>query len=132
MACEAESTIDIRTAARRLQRRRAAARALLRRRLARAQEDAERIIGHIADTYRPLRIRRWGSLVYTERFSELSDIDIALEGLAHDEPTIAAIRDDAEAMTEFPVDIVALERVEAGRADLIRRFGRVVWEREHG
>ena len=70
--------------------------------------------------------------MHTERFSELSDIDIALEGLAHDEPTIAAIRDDAEAMTEFPVDIVALERVEAGRADLIRRFGRVVWERAHG
>ena len=132
MACEAERTIDIETAARRLNRRRAAARALLRERLLRAQEEAERIIGHIAATYRPLRIRRWGSLVHTERFSELSDIDIALEGLAHDETTIAAIRDDAEAMTEFPVDIVALERVEAGRADLIRRFGRVVWEREHG
>ena len=132
MACEAESSIDIPTAARRLNRRRAAKRALLRERLARAEEDAGRIIGHIAATYRPLRIRRWGSLVHTERFSELSDIDIALEGLAHDETTIAAIRDDAEAMTEFPVDIVALERVEPGRADLIRRFGRVVWEREDG
>ena len=126
MACEAESSIDIPTAARRLNRRRAAGRALLRERLLRAQKDARRIIGHIAAAYRPLRIRQWGSLVHTERFSEISDIDIALEGLAQDEKTIA------EGMTEFPVDIVALERVEPGRADLIRRFGRVAWERENG
>ena len=130
MACEAESSIDIPTAARRLNRRRAAGRTLLRERLLRAQKDARRIIGHIAVTYRPLRIRQWGSLVHTERFSEISDI--ALEGLAQDEKTIAAIRNDAEGMTEFPVDIVALERVEPGRADLIRRFGRVAWERENG
>ena len=132
MTREAESSIDIPTAARRLNRRRAAGRTLLRERLLRAQKDARRIIGHIAVTYRPLRIRQWGSLVHTERFSEISDIDIALEGLAQDEKTIAAIRNDAEGMTEFPVDIVALERVEPGRADLIRRFGRVAWERENG
>ena len=104
----------------------------LRESLTRAQRDARRIIEHIAETYRPLRIHQWGSLVHTERFSEISDIDIALEGLAHDEVTLSAIWNDAEAITEFPVDIVALERVEAGRAHLIRRFGRVVWERKDG
>ena len=33
-------------------------------------------------------------------------------------------------MTDLPVDLVVMERLEQGRADLIRRFGSVVWQ--HG
>ncbi len=33
-------------------------------------------------------------------------------------------------MTDFHVDLVVMERLEPGRADLIRRFGAVAWEDE--
>ena len=93
-----------------------------------AQRDAARIISAIAAQHRPLRIYQWGSLVHTERFSEISDIDIAIEGMSCDEQTLAAIRSQADSMTDFHVDFVVMERLDPGRADLIRRFGAVAWE----
>lgn len=102
----------------------------LRRRLQRAQRDAERIISAIAKEYRPRRIYQWGSLVHTERFSEISDIDIAVEGMDYDEQVLAAIRSQAELMTDLPVDLIVLERLEQGRANLIRRFGKVAWQHD--
>ena len=44
------------------------------------------------------------------------------------EASLAEIRDTAEGMTDFHVDLVCIERVDPGRAGLIRRFGRIVWE----
>ena len=107
-------------------KRRAARLALLER----ASADASRLIASIADTHRPLRIWQWGSLVHPERWSETSDIDIAVEGLRGGEEALARIRDVADSLTPFHVDLVELERLDHGRADLIRRFGRVAWERE--
>lgn len=99
-----------------------------RRRLRSAQEDAARIIAAIAAECRPRRIYQWGSLVHTERFTEISDIDIAVEGIGGDEQILAAIRSRADAMTDLHVDLVAMERLDPGRADLIRRFGAVAWQ----
>ena len=114
--------------ARRLRRREA-----LRRRLQSAQKDAARIIAMIVAEHRPRRIYQWGSLVHTERFSEISDIDIAVEGGSCDEHDLATIRSRAEAMTDLHVDLVVMERLEPGRADLIRRFGMVAWQAgDHG
>ena len=95
-----------------------------------AHRDAGRIISAIAEEYRPRRIYQWGSLVHTERFSEISDIDIAVEGMDCDEQALASIRSQAELMTDLPVDLVVMERLEQGRANLIRRFGKVAWQ--HG
>jgi predicted nucleotidyltransferase len=100
----------------------------LRTLLQEAQSDAERILAHIASTYDPLRIWQWGSLVRTERFSEISDIDIAVEGLRGPEEW-SAIVGDAMRMTRFPLDIIELEKVDAETADLIRGYGRLVHER---
>jgi predicted nucleotidyltransferase len=105
-------------------RREAALRLLLQE----AQEDAERILSHIAAVYDPLRIWQWGSLVRTERFSEISDIDIAVEGLRGPEEW-SAIVGDAMRMTRFSLDIIELEKVDAETADLIRGYGRLVHER---
>ena len=102
----------------------------LRRRLRRAQRDAARVISAIAEEYWPRRIYQWGSLVHIERFSEISDIDIAVEGMDCDEQTLASIRSQAELMTDLPVDLVVMECLEPGRANLIRRFGKVAWQ--HG
>lgn len=114
--------------ARRLRRREA-----LRRRLQSAQKDAARIIAMIVAEHRPRRIYQWGSLVHTERFTEISDIDIAVEGGRCDEHLLANIRSRADAMTDLHVDLVVMERLDPGRADLIRRFGAVTWQAgEHG
>ena len=122
--------VDVAAAARWLARRREGRRVRLRRRLQRAQRDAARIISAIAEEYRPRRIYQWGSLVHTERFSEISDIDIAVEGMDYDEQVLAAIRSQAELITDLPVDLVVMERLEPGRANLIRRFGKVAWQHD--
>ncbi len=119
--------VDSAAAARWVAARQARRRAALRRRLQSAQRDAARIIAMIAAHYRPRRIYQWGSLVHTERFAEISDIDIAVEGMNCDERLLAAIRSRAEEMTDLHVDLVVMERLDPGRADLIRRFGAVAW-----
>jgi predicted nucleotidyltransferase len=74
---------------------------------------------------------QWGSLVDERQFSEMSDIDIALEGIT-DPATLSALRGAAEKLTQFPLDIVAIEHVHPAYADHIRRRGRVVYEQGCG
>jgi predicted nucleotidyltransferase len=96
--------------------------------LAEAQSDARAIISRIAAAYSPRRIWQWGSLVDTGHFSEISDIDIAVEGLARVEDWFAIVG-DAMRMTRFPIDIIELERVHPETAEDIRLRGRLVHER---
>lgn len=74
----------------------------------------------IVRDYKPLRIYQWGSLLEDRHFSEISDIDIAVEGITDA---------DAEQLTCFPLDIVAIEHVHPAYAEHIRRRGRIVHER---
>lgn len=94
-----------------------------------ARNDADRIIAMLVEKYRPLRIVQWGSLLRPGGVREWSDIDIALEGLAD---PLAGLRaaDDASALTEFPVDIVELDRIDPRHAETILREGKVVYERQ--
>ena len=119
--------VDSAAAARWVAARQERRRQALRTRLQSAQRDAARIIAMIAAECRPQRIYQWGSLVHTERFTEISDIDIAVEGMSCDEHDLAAMHARAERMTDLPVDLVVMERLEPGRTDLIRRFGSVAW-----
>lgn len=105
-------------------------RAELRRKalLAEAEHDASAIIRMVADRYGPDRVYQWGSLVETDHFRETSDIDLAVEGV--DDPReLFALIAEAERLTRFPVDIVQIERVHPRYAELIRRHGRLVYER---
>ena len=61
-------------------------------------------------------------------FSEMSDIDIAVEGIT-DPAALSALWSTAEKLTRFPLDIVAIEHVHPAYADHIRRRGRMVYER---
>lgn len=54
-------------------------------------------------------------------------IDIALEGIIGP-AELSAIRGAAENMTDFPLDIVAIEHVHPAYAEHIRRRGRVEYE----
>ena len=120
--------VDSAAAARWMAARQTRRRQALRARLQSAQRDAARIIAMIAAECRPRRIHQWGSLIHTERFTDISDIDIAVEGMSCGEQIFAAMHARAERMTDVPVDLVVMERLEPGRADLIRRFGRVAWQ----
>ena len=97
-------------------------------RFAQANADFQAIVALIVERYRPKRIYQWGSLLDRRRFSEISDIDIALEGLP-DAETYFAILGEAMRMTSFPLDLVELEKIGAENARHIREYGRPVYER---
>lgn len=93
-----------------------------------ARLDAQAIIAHIASRFQPLRIWQWGSILDPGKFCDFSDIDIALEGIADPRDFFSILR-DAERLTLFPLDILQLDTLEPHFAEIIRRKGRVVYER---
>lgn len=99
--------------------------AALADRLLRARADFDNIVDHIWLHYRVERIWQWGSLLHERHFSEHSDIDIALEGVASAADYFAIIA-DAEARTELPVHVVELDKLHPAFAETIREHGRVV------
>ncbi len=108
--------------------RRARRRTELASRLSDARRDCAAIIQAIVQDYAPIRIYQWGSLLDDRHFSEMSDIDIAVEGIT-DPAALSALRGAMEKLTRFALDIVAIEHVHAAYADHIRRRGRIVYER---
>lgn len=94
----------------------------------RATDDAERILRKIVADYAPLRVWQWGSLLEPDMFREGSDIDFAVEGVP-DAPTWFRLLGDAMDLTDFPLDIVQLEKIAPEFADMIRMKGKVVYER---
>jgi len=97
-------------------------------RFAQATRDARAIVAAIAEQVNPRRIYQWGSLLDRARFSEISDIDIAVEGLrgpAEFFRTVGIAMDG----TAMPVDVVELEKVPEAIAERIRTWGVLVHER---
>lgn len=97
-------------------------------RFAEMWKDASAIVTGIAERFSPVRIYQWGSLLDRARFRQYSDIDIAVEGVP-DTRTYAQLEAMAWGMTDFPLDLVRLERIEPEYADIIRQKGVVVYER---
>ncbi len=62
-------------------------------------------------------------------FTELSDIDIALEGITAPEDFFALLG-DAKELTSFPLDIVQLEKIHPLHAQSIRKRGKLIYESE--
>lgn len=101
---------------------------MLDERFERAREDCAKIVSYIIAEHSPKRIWQWGSLLNRKFFTEKSDIDIAVEGL----PTPSEIFDilaHAEEITDFPLDIIELEKIEPEFSELIQRKGRCIYER---
>ena len=101
---------------------------LLKKRFDRAQRDFNKIIQIIINKYDPLRIYQWGSLLHQENFSEISDIDIAVEGIASTEQFFSLLSETDE-LTNFPLDMIELEKIHPLHAESIRKKGRLVYER---
>ena len=94
----------------------------------RTTREADAVIAQIAREVNPRRIYQWGSLLDRARFSEISDIDIAVEGLRGPEEYFRAAGIALDGAT-VPVDLVELEKLPADVAEYIRRRGKIVHER---
>ncbi len=125
----AAGTFDVAAARQTQQRRRIERRERLLKLSAEAQQDFLRIKDLLVEKYQPKRIYQWGSLLRPERFVEISDIDIAVEGLDGPLTGLHAL-DDACQVTRFPVDLVEMERIHPAHAKTIREEGKLVYERD--
>ena len=76
----------------------------------------------------PRRIYQWGSLLDRKRFSDISDLDIAVEGL-NGPAEFFLVLGIAMNATALPVDIVEREKVPTDVAERIRERGALVHER---
>ena len=103
-------------------------RARIDERYAQATRDARTIVSEIAADVNPRRIYQWGSLLDRKRFSEISDLDIAVEGL-NGPAEFFQVLGIAMNATALPVDVVELEKVPADVAERIRKRGALVHER---
>ena len=97
-------------------------------RYAQATRDAGAIVSEIAAQVNPRRIYQWGSLLDRKRFSEISDLDLAVEGLNGPAEFFQALG-IAMNGTALPVDVVELEKLPADIAERIRKRGTLVHER---
>ena len=95
---------------------------------AQATRDARAIVSEIAAQVNPRRIYQWGSLLDRKRFSEISDLDIAVEGL-NGPAEFFQVLGIAMNATVLPVDVVELEKLPADVAERIRMRGALVHER---
>ena len=93
-----------------------------------ATRDAGAIVSEIAAQVNPRRIYQWGSLLDRKRFSEISDLDLAVEGL-NGPAEFFQVLGIAMNGTALPVDVVELEKLPADVAERIRKRGALVHER---
>jgi len=82
----------------------------------------------IINKYEPQKIYQWGSLLNRKYFSKISDIDIAVVG-NFTPREIFAMFGEADAMTEFPLYLVELDKIEPLYAESIRKNGKLVYEK---
>lgn len=94
-----------------------------------AGQDFEAIVAKIITDVNPLRIYQWGSLLDRNKFTEISDIDLAVEGLNGPEDFFKALG-IAMNGSSIPVDVVEIEKIPPAVADRIRNRGKMVYERK--
>ena len=94
----------------------------------RALNDFQQIVDMIVNKYKPKKIYQWGSLLNKDQFSEISDIDIAVEGMP-DAQSYFNMLADAEKLTSFPLDIVEMESIHELHKKMIIQKGVLVYER---
>jgi predicted nucleotidyltransferase len=86
-----------------------------------ARSDFDAIVKFIDQNYHPKAIYQWGSLIEAEHFSEISDIDIAVEGI-EDPEIFFHLLGEVQKLTSFPLDIVQLEKIpEEYRREILKR-----------
>ena len=100
---------------------------ILDERFKQAWQDFNTIVKQLINHYQPKRIIQWGSLLDRNQFTEMSDIDIAIEGILSAE-IMFQIYGDIMKLSDFDVDIVQLEKIEPEFAEIIKEKGKVIYE----
>jgi predicted nucleotidyltransferase len=122
-----EGTMDLGKVRDFLDKKRKSRQAELDRRFEHAWQDFESIVQAIVASYHPRRIYQWGSLLRREQFSEISDIDIAVEGIL-DPGQFFTLYGEAMGLTSFRLDLVQIEKIHPLHARDIRERGRLAYE----
>lgn len=125
----ADVPIDIAKASAFLRDRFEAKQARRRKDLREARSDFDRIVAMLIERRYAARIYQWGSLLDEKRFSEISDIDVALEGCPSAEAFFKAYGEASE-LTRFPLDMIELEKIDPLHAASIKRKGRLIYDAE--
>lgn len=90
-----------------------------------AKLDSERIVTMIIQDYAPKQIIQWGSVLAPEHFSSVSDIDLAVLGI---EPLVfLRLFADAEAMTNFSLDLIRWEDIHPAFQQILLLKGKVIY-----
>ena len=92
-------------------------------RFTKATDDFKSIVARIISEINPKRIYQWGSLLDRRSFSEISDIDIALEGLNGAEEFFKALGIAMDG-SSVPVDVVEIEKLPPSVAERIKKRGK--------
>lgn len=122
-------TVDVKKVRETLRKRRAANEEKLEARFQEAWDSFNRIAKLLIKKYNPRRIYQWGSLLNQAHFSFISDIDIAVEGITSADEFFA-MYGEAEALTNLPLDLLQIEKIDKIHAQSIKEKGRIVYERE--
>jgi len=77
-----------------------------------AVSDFQVMVEHIKSHYPGVKIYQWGSLLTPEHFDELSDIDIAVEGITSP-GVFFKLYKELDDMTEFSLDLVELDKMDS-------------------
>ncbi len=125
----ADADFDYQKAAEFIRRKAERRRIEIHERFQQAWKDFDAIVTMIIEKYAPKRIYQWGSLLNEAHFSEISDIDIALEGVPSAE-IFFKILGDADQLTSFDVDLVEIDKIDPIHAESIRKKGRLAYERK--
>ena len=93
-----------------------------------ATRDFVAICQMIIREFQPIAIYQWGSLIDRKKFSAISDIDIAVEGITDAQDYFTLLR-RADEMTKFPIDIVQLEKIHPLHSEMIIKKGVQIYKR---
>ena len=126
---EQTGEFDIQKAREFIQKKRANILREKHQRFEKAWHDFDNIVALLIKRYDLKEIYQWGSLLDRKYFSEISDIDIAVEGVKSAEQYFQMIGEAME-LTDFPLDLVDIEKVDPIYAESIRKRGRLIYERK--
>jgi predicted nucleotidyltransferase len=87
-----------------------------------ASKDFNAICEMIIRDFHPESIYQWGSLLERNKFSAISDIDIAVCGITDAREYFQLLK-KAEELTDFPIDIVQMEKIHPLHKEMILKKG---------
>ncbi|MBE0655792.1 MAG: nucleotidyltransferase domain-containing protein [Bacteroidales bacterium] len=93
-----------------------------------AKRDFEAICNMIISEFHPVAVYQWGSLLDRTKFSEISDIDIAVEGITDAQQYFDLLK-KAEELSQFPLDIVQLESIHPLHKEMILSRGKIIFKK---